>query len=211
MKRLDQSGSISILVIAFVVMGMLLMYGILAVTESLVAKKQVQYATQASANAGAYMYGRAYLKELNSCIKEKILEENEGENSEISENHDEPSETDSSVSVCLPSELRECAESDFEECAVDLTTCWEEAESPINACQEDRTVREAALDAAKDSARDIASRNHLEHFTFSLQNDLAEVSAERTLETRVPHFGVSRNFAGRASSKVIISDLQEEE
>ena len=217
----EQRGSVSILIIAFVMMAMLLTLGILAVAESKMAQQQLQYATQASANAGAYVYGRTYNKELNRCIKEKIEEElegldvTEGEPVADSESESEPSEStdseESSSESCTPAKLQQCVDTDFKECEIDLNSCWDEDESPIEACQEDGQVRQVAADAANSSAHHLADENKLTNVRFNLENEMADVSAEKELETQVPHFGVSQLFASQASSKVIIRATQEQE
>lgn len=188
-------------------MAMLLTYGILAVAESMIAKKQIQYATQASANAGAYVYGRTYIQELDRCIKEKILEQLEEDDGGLEREAD----ADLELPSCSSNKLRQCAETDFEECDLELNSCWEEEVSPINICLHDDRVRQAASAAAREKAHQLARQYDLEHIHIAVDSETANVSADKRLETKVPRFGVSRYFSSSAKSKIVISQMEESE
>lgn len=184
----DESGSVSLLVIIIVVIAVSLSYGIVAVAETLIQKKEAVYGAQSSASAGAYVYGQTFVKEVKRCVKEKI------------EEYLAESPITDTDQTCNKDKLYVCLESDFKHCEVDLAVCVPEKDEYILTCSDDELVIATSMEAANSSAQTIAQKYQLTDLKLSRSEDTMNVSASKELITKIPVLGMTGNMSIESKS-----------
>ena len=187
----EEAGAISLLIIAFVFIAISLSYGIVAVAETLIQKKEAMYGAQSSASAASYVYAQTYVKKMHECVKTKISEE--------------VSESVVTNPNCDTSELQACLDSDFKSCDVDLDVCIPDESQIVDACTHDDKVLSESMDAAQSSAQTIAQKYKLKDVHLSLSDDTMRVSAQKELESQVPVFGSTGKIDVQAKSSFTLA------
>lgn len=189
-----QSGSISLLIVLVVVMSFTLCMGVVAVAEGNAHTRFVQHAVQSTANAAAFSYAQEYVKDVKTCIKQKIIDQ-----SDQAEGENFPNST------CELSKVVECAESDFKTCTLDLPACFEETDSPLIECQSDAEVLAMSESTAVQKAKKIATKYQLEKVRISRENEKYIVIGSGSLNSKIPQFGAQKVDTYQAESNIIIS------
>jgi len=123
--------------------------GILELASRNASEQNVRYAAQQSANGASFTYADIYMKELRACVVDEFSLRLDDESDEL-------------MQVCREEGLNECMEAELVGCEIDLTSCYEPDDSPIETCQEDPAIRQTALNAARSAARTIASKHKVE-------------------------------------------------
>lgn len=202
----SQSGSVSLVMIAFVVIAVSLTYAVVAVAENMILKKQANYGVQSSANAASYMYGDTLIKETKICVKKKIQEklDESGASSTASDLQIPTSapadQSTANTPVCKTADLQKCLDSDLKECSDTVSACWDGEDSPITTCQEDDEVKAKAFSAARSSAQSVADKYSLSNLQVQMSGEKITVDAQKDIVSQVPTFGVSTRVSVEAAS-----------
>ncbi|MEO8581721.1 MAG: hypothetical protein ABI425_04025 [Patescibacteria group bacterium] len=182
----DRTGSVSILFIIFIVVAISFTYGIVAVAETLIQKKEAIYGAQSSANAAAFVYAQTFVKKMHQCVGKKI---------------EEAMSTSAQINPdCDNTKLKQCAEGDFTECGTIVFLCFPDEQNEIQACGQDENVRNESIQVARSSAQTIAKKYELKHVEISLFNDSVKVTGTKELKTQLPIFGTTDEFKVQAES-----------
>ena len=194
MIKESQNGEVSILFLAFIVMSVTLIWGILAVADHMTAKITADYSAQSAANGAAQAYGKEFIHQMKICMSDAIQEKmEEGLPSEISE-------------VCSLQALSVCVESKFEDCSLEIPQCFSnDYEEMVEKCWSDQEVVSASQAKASDVARQLGQKYDTEETrVLSFADEEVKVQSVIDHESVIPIFGKSKRFESTGLSKFII-------
>jgi hypothetical protein len=193
MIKKSQNGEVSILFLAFIVMSVTLIWGILAVGDHKVARVTSDYAAQSAANGAAQAYGKEFVHQMKMCMANEIEEKMEEEL---------PLETSE---VCPQEELNTCTESTFETCELEIPVCFpDDYEEMVEKCWYDEEVIGASEDKARAVAGQLGHEYDTEETRISFAEDEVKVRSILDHESVIPLFGKSERLESTGQSRFII-------